>query len=302
MAFLPIAVPVLAALAFPVAALALKRATEIGRDVWGLVLISDLAVALVFLPLLFPLRAPPAGGAWWQPPAAGAVFCLGQVAAFKSFQGDLSIAIPMQGAKVLLVALLAWLALGQSLGLRFWGAAALSVAAIHFLNETSGPRESRKPGYPGGGSRRILATSLWAGLASIAFAAFDVAMQAWSPRWGARTFSSYAFAAQAVFSLPLLAIPPRRRFRLPAAQWGWISLGAGLMALITLGLALIIGESGQAAMVNLIFNSRAVASVIFVWIAGRWFGDCEADSGRRVMARRLEGAALMLGALGLALG
>jgi len=286
-------VPLLAALAFPAAALALKRATEIGRDLWGLVLICNLAVALVFLPLLFPLRAPPAGADWWQPLAAGAVFCVGQIAAFKSFQGDLSIAIPMQGAKVLLVALLAWLALGQSLGMRFWGAAVLSVAAIHFLNE---------PGPARDGPRRILATSLWAGLASIAFAAFDVAIQAWSPRWGARLFSSYAFAAQALFSLPLLAVPPHRRFRHAAAEWGWISLGAGLMALITLGLALVIGESGQAAMANLIFNSRSVASVIFVWLAGKWFGNREADSGRRVMARRLEGAALMLGALGLALG
>lgn len=293
MAFLPVVVPLLAALAFPAGALALKRATEFSRDVWGLVFVCNLAVAMVFLPLLFPLRPPPADGAWWQPLAAGAVFCVGQVAAFKSFQGDLSLAIPMQGAKVLLVALLAWLALGQSLGPKFWVAAALSVAAIHFLNEPAPERD---------GPRRRLATCLWAGLASLAFAAFDVAMQAWSPRWGARHFSSYAFAAQALFSLPLLVIPPRRRFRYPAAEWRWIGLGTGLMALITLGLALIIGESGQAALVNLIFNSRSIASVAFVWIAGRWFGNREADSGRRVMARRLEGAALMLGALGLALG
>jgi drug/metabolite transporter (DMT)-like permease len=294
MALLPILVPLAAALAFPVAALALKRATEIGRDVWGLVLACDLAVALVFLPLLFPLAGPPEGGAWWQPVAAGAVFCIGQIAAFKSFQGELSIAIPMQGAKVLLVAFMAWLALGQSLGLKFWGAALLSVAAIHFLNE---------PGPASGGPRRILATSLWAGLASIAFAAFDVAMQAWSPRWGTRAFSSYAFASQAFFSLPLLAFPPRRRFRYAPAQWGWVALGTGLLAFITLGLALIIGQSGQAALVNLIFNSRCVASVIFVWIAGKWFGNREAEAGgRRTMARRLEGAALMLGALGLALG
>src|SRR6185369_17413006 len=93
MAVLPIVVPLLAALAFPVAALALKRATAIGRDVWGLVLVCDLAVAVIFLPFLFPLRVPPAGGSWWQPLGAGAVFCAGQIAAFKSFQGELSIAI-----------------------------------------------------------------------------------------------------------------------------------------------------------------------------------------------------------------
>ncbi|MBW8889646.1 MAG: hypothetical protein JF616_17965 [Fibrobacteres bacterium] len=292
MALLPIAVPLLAALAFPIGALSLKRATQKGRDVFGLVLVCDFAVATVFLPLLFPLRGPPPGAAWWQPLGAGAVFCVGQIAAFKSFQGDLSIAIPMQGAKVLVVALLAWLALGQSLGLKFWVAAALSVAAIHFLNEP-GPADARP--------KRILATSLWAGLAAIAFAAFDVAMQAWSAVWGARAFSAYAFTAQALFSLPLLFVPARGRSRFSAVQSGWTALGAGTMAFITLGLALIIGESRQAALVNLVFNTRCVASVIFVWLAGKKFGDHEADSGRRVMARRLEGAALMLGALGLAL-
>lgn len=292
MASFALAVPLAAALAFPVAALALKRATEASRDVWGLVFACDLAVALAFLPFLFPLRGPPDGSALWQPVAAGAVFCAGQAAAFKSFQGDLSIAIPMQGAKVLLVALLAWLALDQRLGIRFWAAAALSVAAIHFLNE---------PGPGRGGPRSILVTSLWAGAASLAFAAFDVAVQAWSTRWGVRAFSGYAFASQAVFSLVFLALPPRRRFRWPAAQWGWVALGAGLMAFISLGLVLAIGGTGHAALVNLLFNSRCVASVVFVWAAGRWFGNREAESGRRVMARRLEGAALMLGALGLAL-
>jgi drug/metabolite transporter (DMT)-like permease len=287
------AVPLAAAMAFPLAAQALKRASEAARDVWGMAFACDLAVGLAFVPFLFGAHGAPAGASWWQPLAAGAVFCLGQAAAFKSFQGELSIAIPMQGAKVLLVALLAWIALGQSPGFRFWGAAALSVAAIHFLNE---------PGAAGGGPRRILVTSLWAGLASLGFAVFDVAVQAWSPVWGTRAFAAYAFGAQACFSLVFLAFPPRRRFRWSRTQWGWASLGAGLMAGITIGLTLAIGGSGQAALVNLLFNSRCVAGVVFVWAAGRWFGNREAESGRRIMARRLEGAALMLGALGLALG
>jgi drug/metabolite transporter (DMT)-like permease len=286
------AVPLLAALVFPFAALALKRGSEATRDLWGMAFACDLVVGFAFVPFLFGGHGPPAGATWWQPLAAGAAFCLAQAAAFKSFQGDLSIAIPMQGGKVLLVALLAWAALGQSPGWKFWGAAALSVLAVHFLNE---------PGSGGRGPRRILVTSLWAGLASLGFAVFDVSVQAWSPAWGTRAFAAYAFAAQACFSAVFLAFPPRRRFRWSRSQWGWALSGAGTMALITIGLTLAIGSSGQAAMVNLLFNSRCVSGVVFVWAAGRWFGNREAESGRRVMARRLEGAALMLGALGLAL-
>ena len=57
----------------------------------------------------------------------------------------------------------------------------------------------------------------------------------------------------------------------------------------------------KAALINLIFNSRCVASVAFVWLAGRWFRNAEARAGRHAMLRRLAGSALMLGALALAL-
>lgn len=286
-----ILVPLLCALAFPVAASALKRASDASRDVWGMAFASNVAVALAFLPFLFPLPGVPEGCGWWEPVAAGAVFCIGQAAAFKSFQGVLSIAIPMQGAKVLIVGLLASAAMDQKLGYRFWIAATLSVAAIHLLND---PAKSE-------GKRKRWATVGWAFLASAAFAAFDVAVQAWSPAWGVRGFSGVAFASQAGFSLLFLPAPPRRRFRYAPNEWGWVALGSGLMAAITVGLVLVIGGSGKAALVNLIFNSRCVSSVAFVWLAGRFFRNAEAGAGRRAMLRRLAGSALMLGALALAL-
>ena len=116
-----------------------------------------------------------------------------------------------------------------------------------------------------------------------------------------RGFSGSAFAWQAVFSLAFLVFPPRRRFRYAPNEWGWVALGSGLMAAITVVLVLAIGGSGKAAVINLIFNSRCVASVAFGWLAGRWFRNAEARAGRHAMLRRLAGSALMLGALALAL-
>jgi hypothetical protein len=68
-----------------------------------------------------------------------------------------------------------------------------------------------------------------------------------------------------------------------------------------LGLIFVIGSSGNATLVNLLFNSRCLWSILFIWMLGRWFGNHEADSGKRVMTHRLGGAALMMTALLIAM-
>lgn len=108
--------------ASPVATLTSKRAMEMNRDPWGTLFITNAVTALVFLPLFaweskrFDLERA------WQPLVAGALFVAAQVAAYKSFAvGDLSVAVPAQGTKVLAATL--WLA----------GVASMSFAAFDVL-------------------------------------------------------------------------------------------------------------------------------------------------------------------------
>jgi drug/metabolite transporter (DMT)-like permease len=286
-------VPLGAALAFPFAAMALKRAMEGRINAWGLVLVCNATVAAVFLPFLFAQGAPKAWQDYWQPLFAGAMFFLGQAAAFKSFQGELSIAIPVQGAKVLLVAILAMLALGQSAGMRVWGACGLSVAAIFLLDDPG----KGKAGGPG--SRRR--TFLLAACAALAFAALDVALQKWSPEWGAARFGAWVFLFQGLLSACLLSIPAARVSRIPRPARKWLAAGALGMALITLGLVWVIGTYGKATQANLLYNSRCVWSVLCVWLLGKWFRNREAARSRGTMPRRLAGACMMMAAIALAL-
>ena len=94
----------------------------------------------------------------WKPLAAGALYFLGQVAAFK----------------LLLVALLATLLLNEHLKVGLWIAAALSATAIYFL---------RDPGNEGRARSKVGSTMAYATLTALAFAAFDISVQTWSPQW-----------------------------------------------------------------------------------------------------------------------
>jgi hypothetical protein len=69
------------------------------------------------------------------------------------------------------------------------------------------------------------------------------------------------------------------------------------LALITLALVATIGAYGNATQANILFNSRTVWSVIFIWLMGSWFGNREADEGRGSMAHRLMGSAPMMTAI-----
>jgi hypothetical protein len=192
---------------------------------------------------------------------------------------------------VLLVAAFTVSALGQSIGPRIWAAAGLTVAAIYLLQDRSAGKRGRK------GIRNTLGYAM---LASAAFAAFDVSVQKWTPEWGMQRFGPWVFLGQALLSGSLFFFPGRRFSGYPAETWVWLGAGAFAMALITLGLVLVIGLAGKAALVNILFNSRCVWSVAFIWLGGNWFANKEARSGKRAMAHRLAGAGLMMGAIGLA--
>lgn len=325
MDLIPVLVPFAAAIAFPFATMALKRAMELNRDSWGTLFICNAAIALICLPLLLwdpgtlPAQgADPAAGtaagsapgsaadsipgpALWQPLLSGLLFFLAQAAAFRSFAtGELSVAIPAQGSKVLMVAGLTVAMLGQSVSPRLWSAAALTVAAMYFL---------RDPESGDGEKKRDRSTLVYALIAAACFAAFDVSIQKWSPAWGALRFAPWAFLAQAVLSLSLLPLAKKNgfqnrfhgRFRYSARAWAWLLWGSLGLGIITLALVAVIGAFGKATLVNILFNSRCVWSVVFIWCAGRWFGNREAKAGRHAMGRRLAGATMMMAAILLAL-
>ena len=289
-AILPLLLPLASALLYVVGALLVKRSNDFGVGVWRTAFVSNLVSGLVFL-ILLPLGGTANLDRWWEPTIVGGLFILGQVFNFLSLQrGDVSVATPVLGLKIILVALFSTLLLGHAVPLVLWMAAALSSLAIVLLNLTGR-----------GQHHHVTMTILFAGLSAAMFALFDVLVQKWSPAWGAGRFLPVMMLIAAGLSLGLLPMFPAPLRATPSAAWPWLLAGCVLFAVQSLLFVTTIANFGNATAANVMYSSRGLWSVVVVWLVGHWFGNQERQLGVRVFRWRLTGATLMMAAIVLVL-
>jgi hypothetical protein len=63
-------------------------------------------------------------------------------------------------------------------------------------------------------------------------------------------------------------------------------------------MAYAIGTFGHATVVNIVYSSRGMWSVVLVWLVGHWFQNTErAEQGHTIMATRFAGSGLILAAI-----
>ena len=151
--------PLIAALVYVAAALLLKRAGELGAGIWRIAWVCNSTAALLFSSLFFLGGSVPSWSLLWQPAVVALTFVIGQVFTFRSLQvGDVSVATPVLGLKIIFVALLTPFLLRDQLTASVWIAALLSSVAIALLNLT------------GGAHRRVGTTVLFASSAAASYA------------------------------------------------------------------------------------------------------------------------------------
>lgn len=283
--------PLACAACYSLGSLALKGASERGLGPWRITFASNLTMGLLFLPLLL------AGGSFspgWhpaQPLLTGALFFAGQICTFLALdRGDASVATPVLGSKVMFVTCFAAVGGTQPIPSGWWAGAALCTLALALLG--SGPRHHRGRTLPAAG---------YAVAAAAFYALTDVLVQRWVPLWGAGRYIPAMFGCVALLS-PLL-IP---RFRRPLREVGpgavpWLALGSVLIAAQALGMALTLGNYGQAPLVNILYSTRGIWTILLVVLAGSWLGNTERHVGRRLLAARTVGALLLLAAVAVAL-
>jgi drug/metabolite transporter (DMT)-like permease len=279
----------MAAIVYVVGALLLKRAADLGADVWRTTRIINYTSALASAPLWFVGGTLPAASMWWQPPAAAMLFFAGQIFTLIALStGDVSVATPVLGVKILLVALLTAVLIGDPIGARLWTAAALSTVAVAMLNVTSGHSH-----------RRVGTTIVLAALGAAAYACFDVLVQKWSPAWGTGRFLPIAMASAGVYSLALQfdRPGPTSHEQRVARYTPWLAAGAASFAVQGLMFITSISIYRHATTANVLYSSRGLWSVVAVWAIGHWFANREQHLGAQVLAWRLVGAVLLMAAL-----
>lgn len=283
--------PLLAAIAFAAGSLVYKRAFTEGAGIAHALVVNNVALGIAFLPLAW-LDPKPIPWHLAHLPALTAITFVGghlmNVVALKI--GDVSVASPLLGAKVVFVALVARLAFGWPVTPIQMIAAGLTTAGVLVMGLADAHR-GRRTGV-------TIALSL---ACAAAFAVTDVLIQLWAADFGVFNFLSFLFASLALLSLLVLPFLGRESLRAPRAAWNWIGIATALSALQAIIITGTIGYWRDAAGVNIVYGTRGLWSIALVWWAGHWFGNTERTSvGPRVLAGRLIGAVLILAALILA--
>ena len=280
--------PLVSSVLYVFGALFLKQAGTHGVGFWRISFVANLICGVSFSVLWLLGGTFPPLSLWWQPALVATLFVAGQALGFLAIQrGDVSVATPVLGVKVVLVAFFVTFVIGETVPGTLWLGAILSSAGIVFLNR-SGAGASHHH------ARFTIAIGV---LAATAYALFDVLVQKWAPVWGAGRFLPALMWIVAVYSLALIPLFDAPLRDVPRAAWRPLLAGGALIAAQGIVLIAVLALYGQATAVNVIYSARGLWSVVIVWGLGHWFDNAEQQHGPRVLGWRLLGAVLLMAAV-----
>lgn len=300
--------PLLASLLFVCGLLFLKRATQGGTNPWTLTLVANVWASLLFSVFWFSSDAPVPWNLLWQPALVSLFYMTGQIGTFWAIQnGDVSIAAPLFGIKVLLVAVMSTLIGGTALPTAIWAAALLAtvgIALVQASGSKTGPQsnrsETKEPpsdaSHSAAVKKRIWLTIIGASGASLSFAIFDVLVQKFcaSPTaiWSKSQFLPFMFWSVGIASVIFIPQFQRSKWQVPEIRRSLI-LGGLLIALQAMCIIFTISTFGDAARVNVVYSARGVWGVLLAWATAMIWGGSEAHLSQKTMLGRLTGALLI---------
>jgi drug/metabolite transporter (DMT)-like permease len=262
----------------------LQKAQQKGVSTWTSMIVVCWASACVFPALAFIGGTMQPVSQLWQPAIIGALFLAGQLFTFLAVdRGDVSIAAPVLGVKVLIVPAMAPFFVNEVLPAKVWIAAAVAVVGIGFVQARDRSIERSL----------ILASVGFALLAACSMTLFDLLIQRWAPAWGAGYFLPIAFGFAAVLSLAFVRLADRPSDLRQKGVIPLLAIAAFLMAVQAIGMTVTLGLYGDATRVNIVYSLRGLWGVLLTWVVARQLADSEKTPGNRTMTMRLIGAMLI---------
>ncbi len=280
--------PLLASLLYVVAAMFVKQAAVGGVGPWRTSFVCNWITALLFL-LLLPFGGQiPEVSQSYQPALVALLFVAGQLFTFLALdKGDVSVATPVMGVKVVLVAVFSLLLKGETVRWQLWLAASFSGLGIAFLNR-GGDHHAHKA---------VGRTVILALLAVACYASFDVLVTKWSPAWGMGRFLPVMLFMAAALSFVFVPLFHKPLKAIPAPALRPLLLGSAFMGLQAIVLISSLARFNDATAINVIYSTRGLWSVIAVWAVGHWFANREQEHGAKVLGGRLVGAGFLSAAV-----
>lgn len=283
--------PIISALVFALSSLFIKRGLELGAGATRALFISNTIFFLYFLPYFFISNEPIPMPLLWAPILAGVVAFFGALFGVLALKhGDVSVATPLLGSKVLFVALLSSWILTDPIPLSWWIGAVLAMIAVALL------------GYAPIGKRRAMALTVILSLGSaLSFALMDVIFAGWAQEFGFKKFVSIQQFVLLICSFPLIYYFQAPLREIPKAAWKWLLISSVLICSQFFLLNWTIAHYGKPTLINILYSSRGLWSVILVWLLGRYLLSAEFKTGKGILFRRLVGALLLVGAVAVVL-
>jgi drug/metabolite transporter (DMT)-like permease len=232
---------------------------------------------------------------WWHAAVFGIGFLLGQLFSYFAFRyGDVSVATPVFGVKVIMVAVIAAVSAGDPIAPQVWLGAVLATIGVMLVQSgitLQGHRDRR---------RAVLTVVLaLAGAASLSV--FDVGLQVYGRPWGATRYLPVLFGATCGFSACVLPWCDRPRTLHKQRALLPVLAGSLLIATQAVTMSYSLSSFGDATRINIVYALRGLWAVLLAWILARFFGGGEARQSVRVMLSRLLGAVLLTASVVVAL-
>lgn len=267
----------------------IKRSIEMGQPPRRVLVGSNLAMALCFLPLLLGAKIPDGNLSpwiWGVPFLCSCLFFLGQVGTFRALAGgDVSVATPILGSKVVLTAVGSACFLPGQVPVRFWIGSALCSLGVALLSWSGGGKKK-------GAWRAVL----WGLMAAASFSLTDVLVAKKAGVLGLSLFGPLmmtGLAALSAWVLPVWAWGGLAR----GSGKGWLVLGVLMVGFQAVGVLAGIVLSGDPVGVNIVYALRGLWSVGLVLCLGKWVGNLEAGLPAKILGLRALGAAMLFGAV-----
>ncbi|MCA9059471.1 MAG: hypothetical protein KDA85_13280 [Planctomycetaceae bacterium] len=294
--------PLASSMVFVLAMMLVKRAIERGTSPWTGTFLANVWLAIGWGALAL-VRGKIVGPAVWDEAALIALlFVLGQLFTYLAFQfGDVSVATPIFGVKILMVAVLNAILTDNPLSRNIWIGALLATTGVALVQVRPRAAIRRDASVTVAAvsheTRRLILTVVMALSAAFSLSCFDLLLQNWGTQYNTAEFLPAVFILTAVFSVVFLPWVDRPAALQTKGALRWILGGTVLMAIQALGMCVALSTFGDSTRVNIVYALRGLWGVILTWLLARWLGGNEAMLGSRVMLIRLGGAILLTAAV-----